>query len=173
MIQAFKIFFPMNTTTLYRKYRPQSLAQVIGQESITDLLTQAIKTDRVAHAYLFAGSRGTGKTSVARIIAKALNCQKRREGRENLPCNICSSCLAINTGAFLDVIELDAASNRGIDEMRQLKEQVNLAPSMGEYKIYILDEVHMLTNEAFNALLKTLEEPPAQANTVPTMDEHW
>jgi DNA polymerase-3 subunit gamma/tau len=151
------------TTTLYRKHRPQTLSSVLGQEQVTGVLSRAIHADKVAQAYLFAGSRGTGKTSVARILAKALNCLRRKESLENLPCNTCVNCLAIDHGAFLDVLELDAASNRGIDEIRQLKEGMASRPVMGERKVYILDEVHMLTNEAFNALLKTLEEPPSHA----------
>jgi DNA polymerase-3 subunit gamma/tau len=147
--------------TLYRKYRPQTFAEVLGQDQVTSLLEAAVKTDKVAHAYLFSGSRGIGKTSIARILAKAINCQKRAQGRDGLPCNECAHCLAINQGSFLDVIELDAASNRGIDEIRQLKEGVAVSPVLGERKVYILDEVHMLTTEAFNALLKTLEEPPS------------
>src|SRR5690606_18719728 len=148
------------TMTLYRKHRPQTLADMVGQETVTTVLSQAISQDKAAHAYLFAGSRGTGKTSAARILAKSLNCLKRSQGLDSLPCNDCQHCHSINKGSFLDVLELDAASNRGIDEIRSLKEQVNLAPAMGGYKVYILDEVHMLTTEAFNALLKTLEEPP-------------
>ena len=143
---------------LYRRYRSQTFAEVIGQEHVTRTLKNAIASGQVAHAYLLAGSRGIGKTSIARIIAKAVNCPKAKDGD---PCDACESCVAIRDGRFLDLIEIDAASNRGIDEMRDLREKVRFAPSMGQYKVYVIDEAHQLTNEAFNALLKTLEEPPA------------
>lgn len=143
---------------LYRKWRPQDFSGLVGQDVIRTALSEAIKTDRIAHAYLFSGPRGTGKTSTARILAKALNCE---HGPTATPCNKCENCLRINQGMSMDVAEIDAASNRGIDEMRDLRERVRLAPVEGLYKIYIIDEVHMLTTEAFNALLKTLEEPPA------------
>ncbi len=146
--------------TLYRKYRPQSFADVVGREAIKTILTEELKTGRIAHAYLFSGTRGTGKTSIARIFAKALNCTKR-DPKTSEPCNECDSCTAITKGNNPDVIEIDAASNRRIDEMRELREQVKYMPAHSEYKVYIIDEVHMLTNEAFNALLKTLEEPPS------------
>lgn len=142
---------------LYRKWRPQRFDEVIGQEHVTRTLERALADDRVAHAYLFAGPRGTGKTSTARILAKAVNCT----GGPPLPCNTCPTCLAVNEGRALDLIEIDAASNRGIDEIRDLRDKVRFAPSEGQFKFYVLDEVHMLTTEAFNALLKTLEEPPA------------
>ena len=145
-------------TALYRRYRSQTFAEVIGQEPVTRTLKNAIASGQVAHAYLLAGSRGIGKTSIARIIAKAVNCTKAKDGD---PCDTCESCVAIREGRFLDLIEIDAASNRGIDEMRDLREKVRFAPSMGQYKVYVIDEAHQLTNEAFNALLKTLEEPPA------------
>ncbi|HEV2010804.1 MAG TPA: DNA polymerase III subunit gamma/tau [Candidatus Limnocylindria bacterium] len=143
---------------LYRRYRSQTFAEVIGQEHVTRTLKNAIANGQVAHAYLLAGARGIGKTSIARIIAKAVNCPKAKDGD---PCDACESCVAIREGRFLDLIEIDAASNRGIDEMRDLREKVRFAPSMGQYKVYVIDEAHQLTNEAFNALLKTLEEPPA------------
>src|SRR5438270_66067 len=143
---------------LYRRYRSQTFAEVIGQEHVTRTLRNAISSGQVAHAYLLAGSRGIGKTSIARMSAKAVNCTKTKDGD---PCDTCESCVAIREGRFLDLIEIDAASNRGIDEMRDLREKVRFAPSMGQYKVYVIDEAHQLTNEAFNALLKTLEEPPA------------
>ena len=146
---------------LARKYRPQSFREVVGQEVVVTTLKNAIRLGKVAHAYLFCGSRGTGKTTLARLFAKALNCERISELQE--PCNQCSSCLDIMAGQSLDVIEIDGASNRGIDDIRQINEMVGYVPSGGRYKIYIIDEVHMLTKEAFNALLKTLEEPPAQA----------
>jgi len=142
---------------LYRKYRPRSFSEIVGQDHVKKVLTNALKMDRVAHAYIFAGPRGTGKTTTARILAKSLNCESRK-GAE--PCNRCQSCLAIDEGTFMDVVELDAASNRGIDEIRRIREAAGYRPIEGKYKVYIIDEVHMLTKEAFNALLKTLEEPP-------------
>jgi DNA polymerase-3 subunit gamma/tau len=144
---------------LYRKYRSQDFDQLIGQEHITKILKNAVLSDKVSHAYLFVGSRGTGKTSTARILAKALNCKNLK--KDGNPCSKCESCIAIAEGNFLDLIEIDAASNRGIDQIRELKERLEFSPTEGKYKIYIVDEVHMLTKEAFNALLKTLEEPPA------------
>lgn len=141
-----------------RKYRPQTFKEVIGQEHIVTTLKNALKLKKVSSAYLFAGSRGTGKTTLARILAKALNCNNSIE--DNEPCNDCTSCKEITSSNSLDVIEIDGASNRGIDDIRQINDTVGYAPSSGKYKIYIIDEVHMLTKEAFNALLKTLEEPP-------------
>jgi DNA polymerase-3 subunit gamma/tau len=141
-----------------RKWRPQIFEEVIGQEHITGTLKNALVSDRLAHAYLFSGTRGVGKTSVARIFAKALNCQDRQEGN---PCNKCNLCIEITNGSSVDVQEIDGASNRGIDEIRNLRENIRYLPSSGTYRIYIIDEVHMLTLPAFNALLKTLEEPPA------------
>lgn len=148
----------MAAQALYRRWRPQTFAEVIGQEHVTRTLQNALADGRVSHAYLFAGPRGTGKTSVARILAKAVNCTS--DGAEK-PCNQCPICISLTEGRSLDLIEIDAASNRGIDEIRDLREKVHFAPSEGRYKIYIVDEAHMLTNEAFNALLKTLEEPPS------------
>lgn len=142
---------------LYRQWRPQTFAEVVGQEHVTRTLRNALLNNRVAHALLFAGPRGTGKTSTARILAKALNCA---QGPAAGPCNACYHCRSITAGTALDVLELDAASRRGIDEMRELRERVKLAPVAAPYKVYIIDEAHMLTTEAANALLKTLEEPP-------------
>ncbi|MFA6379192.1 MAG: DNA polymerase III subunit gamma/tau [Candidatus Omnitrophota bacterium] len=147
----------MSYIVLARKHRPQTFDEVVGQTHITDLLKKSIETNHLSHAYLFCGPRGIGKTSCARILAKSLNCQK---GPTSVPCGKCASCLEIAAGTSFDVIEIDGASNRGIDEIRTLRENVKFAPSYGRYKIYIVDEVHMLTTEAFNALLKTLEEPP-------------
>jgi len=147
----------MSAQVFYRKWRPQTLAEVVGQEQVTQTLANALNTGRVSHAYLFYGPRGTGKTSTGRILAKAVNCLD--QGKEK-PCNRCDMCRAITEGRALDVIEIDAASNRGIDEVRDLRERVNYAPNQARYKVYIVDEVHMLTKEAANALLKTLEEPP-------------
>ncbi len=147
----------MSYKALYRKWRPQNFDEIVGQEHITKTLKNAFLNDKAAHAYLLCGPRGTGKTSTAKIIAKTVNCENKHNG-EN--CNDCNNCTLINTGNSMDVIEIDGASNRGIDEIRDLREKAGLIPSEGKYKIYIIDEVHMLTGEAFNALLKTLEEPP-------------
>ena len=147
----------MSTEVLYRKWRPRTFAELAGQERVARTLTNAIASGKVAHAYLFSGPRGTGKTTSGRLLAKALNCAKPKEGE---PCNECESCQNYLEGRALDLVELDAASNRGIDEIRSLREKANFAPAAGAYKLYLVDEVHMLTEPAFNALLKTLEEPP-------------
>lgn len=148
----------MSYLVFARKWRPQNFDDVLGQEHIATTLKNAISLDRVAHAYLFAGPRGIGKTSTARILAKALNCEK---GPASKPCNRCSLCLEISEGRSLDVIEIDGASNRGIEQVRQLRENVKFAPAKSRFKVYIIDEVHQITTDGFNALLKTLEEPPA------------
>jgi len=145
----------------YRKWRPLAWDQVVGQEHVTTTLQNAVIADRVAHAYLFAGPRGTGKTSSARLLAKAVNCLT--ESSAERPCNQCDPCLAVNQSRFLDLIEIDAASNNGVDDVRDLREKINFSPNQGRYKVYIIDEVHMLSAQAFNALLKTLEEPPGHA----------
>lgn len=144
--------------TLYRKYRPGDFSEVFGQKAIVKVIVRQVKEKKVGHAYLFAGPRGTGKTSMARLLAKAVNCKNPKEGNS---CRECGFCKDIEKGRFLDLIEIDAASNRGIDEIRRLRERVGFSPSEGVYKVYIIDEVHMLTKDAFNALLKTLEEPPS------------
>ena len=171
--------------SLYRKYRPQSFSEIVDQEHIVRPLLSQLESGKITHAYLFSGPRGTGKTSTARIFAKAVNCEQYREPQTGNrkpaeknkqlpapssqltvfgePCNKCNTCVSITDGRNFDVLELDAASNRGIDEIRDLREKINLAPGSSRYKVYIIDEAHQLTNEAFNALLKTLEEPPAHA----------
>lgn len=143
---------------LYRKYRPKAFSDVVGQEHITSTLLNEIKDGRVSHAYLFTGSRGTGKTTCAKILAKAVNCENSQNGE---PCNACEMCRGLDNGTIYDVVEIDAASNNGVDNIRELREEANYTPSRGKYRVYIIDEVHMLSQGAFNALLKTLEEPPA------------
>ncbi|MCD6254595.1 MAG: DNA polymerase III subunit gamma/tau [Thermotogae bacterium] len=142
---------------LYRKYRPKRFSEVVGQRGVVETLRRAVEQGKVVHAYVFSGPRGTGKTSVARILAKAVNCPNTNSGE---PCNDCEVCHSVDSGTFLDVIEVDAASNRGIDEIRRIRDQASYVPVQGKTKVYIVDEFHMLTREAFNALLKTLEEPP-------------
>ena len=160
----------MATQALYLKYRPRTFDEVVGQEAITRTLRNALRQGRIRHAYLFTGSRGTGKTTTARLLAKAVNCLAAEEER---PCNACAICTAINDGRLLDLIEIDAASNRGIDEIRDIREKVGFRPNQARYKVYVLDEAHMLTEPAFNALLKTLEEPPPHAIfTLVTTDPH-
>lgn len=155
---------------LYRKYRPKTFSDVVNQEHVVKTLTNSISMGMVSHAYLFYGPRGCGKTTIARLLAKSLNCQNRQQTTNNRqqttnyePCNKCISCTEINEGRAIDLIEIDAASNRGIEEIRNLKEGINIVPTKSKYKVYILDECHQLTKEASNALLKTLEEPPAYA----------
>ncbi|HHX77504.1 MAG TPA: DNA polymerase III subunit gamma/tau, partial [Firmicutes bacterium] len=142
---------------LYRTWRPRKFSQLVGQEHVSRTLINAINRKKIAHAYLFCGPRGTGKTSAAKILAKAVNCHSPRQGE---PCDECPACLEVSSERTVDILEIDAASNRGIDEIRDLKEKVRYAPASLARKVYIIDEVHMLTPEAFNALLKTLEEPP-------------
>ena len=150
----------MTNLVLYRKYRPKLFSQMIGQEHIIKALTNEISSETVSHAYLFTGPRGSGKTTLARLLAKAVNCENRKKG-DYEPCNECFSCLEINKGKAIDLIEIDAASNRGIDDVRSLKEGIEFAPTKFKYKVIIIDECHQLSKDAANALLKTLEEPPS------------
>ena len=147
----------MSYLALYRKWRPVDFKGLVGQDIIVRTLKNALTKERVSHAYLFSGVRGTGKTSTAKLLAKAVNCLNIQAGE---PCNQCENCVKINEDIFMDIIEIDAASNRGIDEIRDLRKKIKFYPVEGKVKVYIIDEVHMLTCEAFNALLKTLEEPP-------------
>jgi len=156
---------------LYLRWRPARFDQVVGQEHVTRTLQQAVAADRVGHAYLFSGPRGTGKTTLARLLAKAVNCVEADQ--TDRPCDRCGPCKAVNEGRFLDLIEIDAASNTGVDDIRVLRDRINFSPNEGRFKVYIIDEVHMLSQAAFNALLKTLEEPPAHAKFVlATTEEH-
>lgn len=161
---------------LYRKYRPRTFDELLGQETVAEILKNAAKNDRIGHAYLFYGPRGTGKTTTARLIAKLLNCEKRRDDEkfraQGEPCNACRHCTEIDHQISFDVVEIDAASNRGIDEIRNLKDSIRVSPSSAHHKVYIIDEAHMLTGPAFNALLKTLEEPPAHAVIVLATTEY-
>ena len=146
---------------LYRKWRPNQWDEVVGQEHVIQTLRHAVAAERVAHAYLFSGPRGTGKTTTARLLAKAVNCLD--DDLAERPCGKCEHCLAVNSGRFLDLIEIDAASNTSVEDVRDLRDKINFSPNQGRFKVYIIDEVHMLSTAAFNALLKTLEEPPAHA----------
>ncbi|MFA6376222.1 MAG: DNA polymerase III subunit gamma/tau [Candidatus Paceibacterota bacterium] len=152
----------MENLVLYRKYRPQTFADVVGQDHVTTTIANEIKSGHVAHAYLFSGPRGCGKTTTARIIAKAVNCLNRKPD-ESEPCNHCANCLEISSGRAIDLIEIDAASHRGIDDIRELREGIKFAPTKLKYKVFIIDECHQLSKDAANALLKTLEEPPGHA----------
>lgn len=147
----------MGYQALYRVWRPQRFADLVGQQMVTKTLRNALSTGQTTHAYLFTGPRGTGKTSAAKIFAKALNCHHQKDGE---PCNKCETCQAITAGRLNDVIEIDAASNNGVEEIRDIRDKAKYAPTQADYKVYIIDEVHMLSTGAFNALLKTLEEPP-------------
>ena len=158
----------MGYLALYRKYRPKSFSSVVGQNEIKQILSTAVKNDTISHAYLFSGPRGTGKTTTAKIFAKMVNCENLENGE---PCNECNSCLHLFDSN--DVVEIDAASNNGVDEIRNLREKATLVPSICKYKVYIIDEVHMLTTQAFNALLKTLEEPPKHVIFILATTEYY
>ena len=147
----------MAYTALYREFRPKTFGEMVGQEYITKTLKNQIMSNRVGHAYLFNGGRGTGKTSAAKILARAINCLNPKDGE---PCNECEICKGIMSGAITDVVEMDAASNNSVEDIRAIREEVNFLPTVAKYRVYIIDEVHMLSTGAFNALLKTLEEPP-------------
>ena len=155
----------MANLVLYRKYRPKTFSEIIGQEHIVKTLINAIASGMISHAYLFSGPRGSGKTTIARLLAKAVNCKNLDRSKQGKfePCNQCTSCIEINEGRAIDLIEIDAASHRGIDEIRELKEGIRFVPNKSKYKVFIVDEAHQLTKEAANALLKTLEEPPPHA----------
>jgi len=152
----------MTNLVLYRKYRPKTFGEITGQEHVIQTLTNALSLDMISHAYLFSGPRGSGKTSTARLLAKAVNCENRKPA-EFEPCNKCVSCAEVNEARAIDLIEIDAASNRGVDDIRELREGIRFSPTKSKYKVFIIDESHQLTKEAANALLKTLEEPPAHA----------
>ncbi|MFH1462130.1 MAG: DNA polymerase III subunit gamma/tau [bacterium] len=152
----------MNNLVLYRKYRPKSFSEITGQEHVVQTLTNALDSNMISHAYLFCGPRGSGKTSIARIFAKAVNCEQRKD-KEAEPCNKCSSCLEINEGKAIDLIEIDAASHTGVEDIRDLIEGIRFTPTRSKYKVFIVDESHQLSKSAANALLKTLEEPPSHA----------
>ena len=153
----------MSYQVLARKWRPKSFAQLVGQEHVSQALINGLDQDRVHHAFLFTGTRGVGKTTIARILAKCLNCET---GVTSKPCGECSSCVDIDEGRFIDLMEIDAASRTGVDDMRELLESVHYTPTLGRFKVYVIDEVHMLSNHSFNALLKTLEEPPPHVKFV-------
>jgi DNA polymerase-3 subunit gamma/tau len=165
---SFQLPSTMSYQVLARKYRPKNFDTLVGQEHVVRALTHALEQKRLHHAYLFTGTRGVGKTTLSRILAKALNCQGA-DGSGDItahPCGVCDACTAIDAGRFVDYIEMDAASNRGVDEMAQLLEQAVYAPSNARFKVYMIDEVHMLTSHAFNSMLKTLEEPPAHVKFI-------